>query len=52
MSLVVATSALSVALLFYSWRHYHEKILQQEKQLRERVTYMLWCMANGTPDRT
>ena len=47
MSVVVYTaSALSVALLFYSWRTYHQKIEYREKRLRERVTYMLWVMAN------
>jgi hypothetical protein len=51
MSVVVcAASALSVALLFYSWRSYNEKNEQRNKQLRERVTYMLWVMANTAPD--
>jgi hypothetical protein len=51
MSVVVyAASALSVAVLFYSWRSYHEKIEHRQKQLRERVTYMLWVMANGMPE--
>jgi hypothetical protein len=43
-------SALSVALLFYSWRSYHQKNELRHKQLRERVTYMLWVMANTVPD--
>jgi hypothetical protein len=51
MSVVVcAASALSVALLFYSWRSYNEKSEQRHKLLRERVTYMLWVMANTLPD--
>ena len=51
MSVVVcAASALSVACLFYSWRAYHGKIVDRQKQLRERVTYMLWVMANGLPE--
>jgi hypothetical protein len=44
---VCAASALSVAVLFYSWRSYHE---MRMKKLRERVTYMLWVMANSVPD--
>ena len=50
MSIVVcAASALSVAALFYAWRAYRDRILLRHKQLRERVTYMLWVMAtNGT----
>jgi len=51
MSFVVcAVSALSVAGLFYSWRSYRERHDQLHKQLRERVTYMLWVMANTAPD--
>ena len=45
-----AASALSVAMLFYSWRSYHCTLLSREKRLRERVTFMLWVMANGSPD--
>jgi hypothetical protein len=51
MSVVVyAASALSVAVVFYSWRSYQQKIVCRHKQLRERVAYMLWVMANRTPD--
>jgi hypothetical protein len=50
MSVVVnSVTALSVALLFYSWRSYHQKNEQRQKTLRERVTYMLWVMANTVP---
>lgn len=38
---VCAAAALSVALLFYSWRYYRHKTGERQKQLRERVTYML-----------
>jgi hypothetical protein len=48
--LVNSVTALSVALLFYSWRSYHQKNEQRQKTLRERVTNMLWVMANGAPD--
>jgi hypothetical protein len=47
---VCAASALSVAVLFYSWRSYAQRHEQQQKTLRERVTYMLWVMANTAPD--
>ena len=51
MNLVVcAASALSVAMLFYSWRSYHQQLLHQRNKLRERVTYMLWVMANSGPE--
>jgi hypothetical protein len=43
-------SALSVALLFYGWRFYNERTQGREKKLRERVTYMLWVMANSAPN--
>ncbi|MBI2804138.1 MAG: hypothetical protein HYX68_04040 [Planctomycetes bacterium] len=53
MSVVVcAASALSVAFVFYSWRSYRQKIVEREKRLRERVTYMLWVMAKGMRDES
>lgn len=45
---VCASAAMAVALLFYYWRFYRQRVLQQ--QLRERVAYMLWVMAEATPD--
>ena len=45
-----SASALSVALLFYGWRFYRERMQGQQKKLRERVTYMLWVMANDVPN--
>lgn len=51
MSLIVCgASALSVAMLFYSWREYAHKVQEQQKKLRERVTYMLWVMAQTVPE--
>ena len=39
--------ALAVAAIFYGWREYHTRNDGRERVLRERVTYMLWVMANG-----
>lgn len=41
----VNAAALTVAVLFYTWRSYFA--IQQRKQglLRKRVAYMLWCAA-------
>jgi hypothetical protein len=39
--------ALSVALIYYGWREYHQRNTGRERQLRDRVAYMLWVMANG-----
>jgi hypothetical protein len=44
---VCAVSAMSVALLYSTWHAYHQKIVQRQQLLRERVAYMLWVMANG-----
>ena len=44
---VCSVAALSVASLFYCWRAHDDKRKQRDKQLRERVTYMLWVMANS-----
>jgi hypothetical protein len=48
--IVLAVSAMSVAYLYCSWRSYHEQISLRHRQLRERVTYMLWVMANNIPE--
>jgi hypothetical protein len=37
---------LAVASIYCIWRMYAETILQQERVLRERVTYMLWVVAH------
>jgi len=47
---VYAATAMSVALLYSTWRAYHDQLINRQKQLRERVTYMLWVMANGAPE--
>jgi hypothetical protein len=46
---VCAISTMSVALLYSTWRTHFHHVVQREKQLRERVTYMLWVMANTVP---
>jgi hypothetical protein len=38
-------AALSIALLYYSWRDGYIRHLQQERVLRQRVAYMLWVAA-------
>lgn len=42
---VYGVSTLAIATIFYIWRSYHEFMLRKDKILRERVTYMLWTMA-------
>jgi hypothetical protein len=42
--------ALAVAVLYYGWREYQTRQTGRQRQLRERVTYMLWVMATGTAD--
>jgi hypothetical protein len=39
-------SALAVACIFYSWRAYSEALMRRERQLRERVSYLLWVVAH------
>jgi hypothetical protein len=41
-----SVAALAVASIFYVWRAYHDQHCRQEQTLRQRVTYMLWVMAN------
>jgi hypothetical protein len=39
-------AALTVAGIYYTWRAYLDRQVRRERTLRERVTYMLWVMAN------
>ena len=43
--IVTNMAALAVATLYYVWRAYHQTRRQRECVLRQRVTYMLWVMA-------
>jgi hypothetical protein len=47
--IVCAVTAMSVAVIYSNWRTYEQKNQSRQKQLRERVAYMLWVMANGEP---
>ncbi len=44
-------AALSVALLYYTWRAYHQARLVRDRVLRERVAYMLWVVAERMESR-
>ncbi len=44
-------AALSVALLYYTWRAYHQARLVRDRVLRERVAYMLWVVAERMDTR-
>jgi hypothetical protein len=41
-------AAFVVASIYYTWRAYHGALLHRERTLRERVAYLLWCVADGT----
>ena len=43
-------ASLAVAGIFYTWRTYHDVIVQKKRNLRERVTFMLWVMAQSVPE--
>jgi hypothetical protein len=38
--------ALAVSTIYILWRNYSSARMQHERTLRDRVTYMLWVMAN------
>jgi hypothetical protein len=40
-------AALAVATIYYIWRSYAHELFFKQRQLRDRVTYMLWVAANG-----
>jgi hypothetical protein len=44
-TLVCNASALVVATLFYYWRAYRQT--HEQSDLRQRLAYMLWVMANS-----
>jgi hypothetical protein len=48
-TIVCNFSALAVATLFYYWRGYRHHEHMRQQVLRERVTYMLWTMAQTIP---
>jgi hypothetical protein len=39
-------ATLAVATIYCIWRTYFQKRMERERQLRERVTYMLWVLAS------
>jgi hypothetical protein len=43
-------AALTVASLFYCYREYHTIMQKKNRRLRDRVSYMLWVMANGAAE--
>jgi hypothetical protein len=43
--LVGPVAALTVATLFYCYRHVADLQRERNHRLRERITYMLWCAA-------
>lgn len=49
--LFVNAAALAVAVIYYSWRSYHQVKLYRQCVLRARVTYMLWVMAHRSDCR-
>jgi len=44
--IVCSAPTLAVAAIYCIWRAWAEVRIRRERLLRERVTYMLWVMAN------
>jgi hypothetical protein len=51
-NVICGLAALSVATVFYTYRAYVDFMKARQHQLRERVTYMLWVMANAVGDES
>ena len=49
-TVVCGVASLALASILYSWRMYLEVLTHKRRTLRERVTYMLWVMANALPE--
>jgi len=45
-AIVCSVAAFTVASLFYAWRGHHDTIVQQHRQLRERIAHLLWVVAH------
>ena len=45
--IVCSAPTLAVAAIYCIWRAWAEMQFRHQRLLRERVTYMLWVMANG-----
>jgi hypothetical protein len=41
-----SVAALAVASIYYIWKAYFHVQVYRERQLRERVAYLLWVTAN------
>jgi hypothetical protein len=48
--IVCAFAVMSVAIVYSNWRSHHQATENQQKQLRNRVAYLLWVMANRLPE--
>jgi hypothetical protein len=44
---ICGVATLAIAGIFYTFRSYQDMLIQKQRVLRERVTYMLWVMAGG-----
>jgi len=44
--LCASAPVLAITVIFWLWQAYRQRFLRRERRLRERVTYMLWVMAN------
>ena len=40
-------AAFAVVFLYYFWRSHRHLLERKQRQVRERVAYMLWVMARG-----
>lgn len=49
-NVICGLAALSVATVFYAFRAYTDLLKARQRTLRDRVTYMLWVMANRFGD--
>jgi hypothetical protein len=45
-AIVCSLAAFTVASIFYAWRAHFETHLKRERQIRQRVAYLLWTVAN------
>ncbi len=43
--IVCQLATVAIAALYCTWRMHHRGLLRKERLMRERVTWMLWVMA-------
>jgi hypothetical protein len=45
MEIIPGVAALAIAVIYYSWRAYHQALLKRNRLVSKRVAHLLWVLA-------